>query len=180
EALAKTYLKKKYQKKGNVFLHAVHRLDKLVSGIVLFARTSKALSRLNLQMRQHTIEKVYAAQVEGHLKQKEGELRHTLSHGSHRSHVHPHGKPAHLSYHVKKEFATSTLVYITLHTGRYHQIRAQFAHIGHPLLGDTKYGAQPAPRLALHHICLAFFHPITKEKLVIKSKDSFPLSLMAP
>ncbi|MCP5505373.1 MAG: RluA family pseudouridine synthase [Chlamydiales bacterium] len=174
EERAKTYLKKKYQKKGNVFLHPIHRLDKPVSGIVLFARTSKALSRLNVQMRERTLTKIYTAKVEGHLKQTSGELRHHLTHGSHRAHVSPSGKEAILSYTVKKTLAHSTLVEITLHTGRYHQIRAQFAHIGHPLLGDTKYGAsQNASRLALHHSKLILTHPITQESLTIKSSQQF-------
>lgn len=171
EEQGKAYLKKKYHKKGNVFLHPIHRLDKPVSGIVLFARTSKALSRLNAQMRAHTLTKIYTAKVEGHLKKKSGELRHHLTHGSHRAHVSESGKEAILSYTVKKQLAHSTLVEITLHTGRYHQIRAQFAHIGHPLLGDSKYGAnQKASRLALHHSKLILTHPTTQELLNITSK----------
>jgi 23S rRNA pseudouridine1911/1915/1917 synthase len=171
EEQGKAYLKKKYHKKGNVFLHPIHRLDKPVSGIVLFARTSKALSRLNAEMRARTLTKIYTAKVEGHLKKKSGELRHYLTHGSHRAHVSKSGKKAILSYTVKKELTHSTLVEITLYTGRYHQIRAQFAHIGHPLLGDAKYGAkQKSSRLALHHSQLIFTHPIAKQPLTITSK----------
>jgi len=172
EDLAKEYIKQKYRKKGNVFLHPIHRLDKPVSGIVLFARTSKALSRLNSQMRARKIQKTYAAKVEGHFKKKSGELRHQLSHGSHRATVKKTttSKEAILSYTVKKEYVHATLLLVQLHTGRYHQIRAQLSHVGHPILGDTKYGAtQKFSRLALHHTQLIFYHPVTNEMLTIKS-----------
>ncbi|QVL57529.1 MAG: RluA family pseudouridine synthase [Simkaniaceae bacterium] len=176
EDLAKGYIKKKYHKTGNVFLHPIHRLDKPVSGIVLFARTSKALSRLNAQMRARKIQKTYAAKVEGHLEKKSGELRHQLTHGSHQAKVEKtdDSKEAILSYTVKKELAHSTLLLIDLHTGRYHQIRAQLSHIGHPILGDTKYGStQKISRLALHHTQLIFKHPITNETLIIKANINF-------
>jgi 23S rRNA pseudouridine1911/1915/1917 synthase len=174
EERGKAYLKTKYHKQGNVFLHPIHRLDKPVSGIVLFARTSKALSRLNAQMRSHALTKIYTAEVEGRLTQTSGELRHYLIHGSHRAYHAPHGKEALLSYTVKKTLAHSTLIEITLHTGRYHQIRAQFSHIGHPIVGDTKYGArQKAPRLALHHSKLILIHPITEEELTIECPQKF-------
>jgi len=118
EDLAKDYIKKKYRKKGNVFLNAIHRLDRPVSGIVLFARTSKALSRLNSQMRSQSIKKIYVAQVEGHFKQKEGELRHFLSRKSYRAKIGKEGeaKEAALSYTVKQKYARSTLLSIELHT----------------------------------------------------------------
>ncbi|MBF5059807.1 RluA family pseudouridine synthase [Candidatus Neptunochlamydia vexilliferae] len=172
EDLAKAWVKKEYHKKGNVFLHPIHRLDKPVSGIVLFARTSKALSRLNAQMRERAFIKTYLAEVEGHLPEKSGELRHHLVHGSHHARVDPTGKLAHLSFTVVEERPKTTVASVTLHTGRYHQIRAQFAHIGHPILGDAKYGAtQSSPHIALHHSELTFNHPISKEKVTL----SFPL-----
>ena len=174
ESLAKAYLKKKFKKKGSVFLHSIHRLDKPVSGIVLFARTSKALSRLNSQMRKKNIQKIYFAKVEGHLKSPTGTLKHTLSPGSHRAHLSPSGKEALLTYTIRKTTAHSTLVEIDLQTGRYHQIRAQFAHIGHPIVGDIKYGStQKSSRIALHHGKITFEHPISKEKLTITSKPHF-------
>lgn len=174
EERAKACLKKKYHKQGNVFLHPIHRLDKPVSGIVLFARTSKALARLNAQMRARTLTKIYTAEVEGRLTETSGELRHYLIHGFHRAHHAPHGKEALLCYTVKKTLAHSTLIEITLHTGRYHQIRAQFSHIGHPLIGDTKYGAcQKASRLALHHSKLILIHPITQDPLTIECPQKF-------
>ncbi|MCB1107890.1 MAG: RluA family pseudouridine synthase [Chlamydiia bacterium] len=180
ETLAKTWIKTKYQKKGNVFLHPIHRLDKPVSGIVLFARTSKALSRLNSQMREHLIEKTYLAEVEGLLEKSSGELFHHLARTSYRTLVQKNskggeGKPAHLSYTVLKEESHSTHVLITLHTGRYHQIRAQFAHIGHPIIGDVKYGAKKtsSSSIALHHAILTFYHPITNQKLTIQSQSDY-------
>lgn len=174
ETQAKAFLKQKFKKEGNVFLHPIHRLDKPVSGIVLFARSSKALSRLNAQMRQKTIQKTYFAKVEGHLKSSSGTLKHTLSHASHRAQVSPSGKEALLSYTVLKTYPHSTLVTITLHTGRYHQIRAQFAHSGHPIVGDAKYGStQKSPSIALHHGIFTFEHPISKESITLKSKCPF-------
>lgn len=177
ETLAKAYLKEKYQKKGNVFLHPIHRLDKPVSGIVLFARTSKALSRLNAQMRGRTIEKTYTALIEGCPPQETATLEHILAHSSHRAHISPKGKPAHLTYRLLKTYPTTSLVEITLRTGRYHQIRAQFSHIGHPLVGDAKYGAQEKnSRIALHHTKLTFTHPITNLKQTLTSKPSFEIN----
>ena len=174
ETLAKAWIKKKFEKKGNVFLHPIHRLDKPVSGIVLFARTSKALSRLNAQMRQKTLHKVYFAKVEGHLTSPNGTLKHTLTHGSHKALLSPSGKEALLSYTTLKTYPHSTLIEIVLHTGRYHQIRAQWGHSGHPIVGDLKYGStQKASRIALHHGRLTFAHPISKHQLTITSKFYF-------
>lgn len=174
ETEAKEWVKRKFHKKGNVFLTPVHRLDMPVSGLVLFARTSKALSRLQEQMREKQFEKTYIARVEGLLKKKEGKLRHFLSHGSHRAHVVSKevGKEALLSYCVFKEDAGASWVKVELQTGRYHQIRAQFAQVGHPICGDRKYGAKGAAQLEgidLHHGKLSFFHPISKERLTLKT-----------
>ena len=160
-----------------------------MSGIVLFARTSKALSRLNAQMRARQIQKTYTAKVEGHFKEKKGELRNLLAHDSHRAAVKKIAAPtsttpqalgcdryeeAILSYAVKKEDAKGSLLLVQLHTGRYHQIRAQLSYIGHPILGDTKYGAtQKYPRLALHHSQLIFYHPITNKTITIQSNINF-------
>ena len=174
ETQAKAWIKEKFQKKGNVFLHPIHRLDKPVSGIVLFARTSKALSRLNAQMRQKAIQKIYFAQVEGHLSSDKGELRHTLSHEAYHAKVSSQGKEAHLSYRVLYADAQSTFVEIDLHTGRYHQIRAQFSYIGHPIVGDIKYGSiHKTPRIALHHMKSLFEHPISKEQVTLISPCDF-------
>jgi len=171
EERAKAWVKRKYEKKGNVFLTPVHRLDTPVRGIVLFARTSKSLSRLNEAMRFRQIQKTYRARIEGHLKEKKGELIHFLLHKERHAEVSKEGKKAHLSYCTLKEMADSTLVEVDLHTGRYHQIRAQFAAIGHPICGDVKYGAkkQKQEGIDLHHAKLSFPHPITKERITISS-----------
>lgn len=169
EDMAKAYIKEKYQKPGNVFLHAVHRLDKAASGIVLFAKTSKALSRLQEMMREYTIEKEYLALVEGALKKKSGTLEHLLLHGDHRALVHPDGKKSVLHYEVIEEGNNSSLLRIQLITGRYHQIRAQLAHIGHPIIGDSKYGSHVPFQhgICLFHNKMQFLHPVTKEKTII-------------
>jgi len=175
---AKNWIKKKYEKSGRVFLTPVHRLDLPVSGLVLFARTSKSLSRLQAQMRARQIHKTYYARVEGRLKKKKGILRHFLSHGSRRAHVvsSEKGKEAVLSYRVIKEWKEVSLLEVELHTGRYHQIRAQLSHLGHPICGDVKYGATfegQEGNIDLHHGKLTFFHPISKEKITVKSRPRF-------
>lgn len=171
EVFAKEWVKKKYQKPGNVFLHCIHRLDRPVSGLVLFARTSKALSRLNEMSRNQEIQRIYTAEVEGILSQKRAVLDHYLIHGDYKALVskpsHPEAKRALLSYIVKEERDHSTVVSIELDTGRYHQIRAQFGAIGHPIVGDEKYGAKPKGfnEIALTCTQLALNHPVTKELL---------------
>jgi 23S rRNA pseudouridine1911/1915/1917 synthase len=167
---AKAWIKKEYQKPGNVFLEPVHRLDKPVSGMVLFARTSKALSRLQEMMRQRLISKTYFAWVEGTLENPEGTLEHYLVHDEHKARVanatHPEAKLARLHYKVLKKKEDRCLVEIDLETGRYHQIRAQFAAIKCPVIGDAKYGSSHRDdRIALHHGLLELHHPVSKEKL---------------
>lgn len=162
--MTKEYLKEKYGKPGNVFLGLVHRLDRNVAGIVLFAKTSKGASRLSEQFRLHTVEKIYHAWVEGSLK-KSAALEHHLMHDERRNLSTIVGTAAfgavdaRLAYEVVEERIgaksgkPATLVRITLETGRHHQIRAQMAHIGHPILGDVKYGAHeafPDQHLALY------------------------------
>lgn len=170
---AKEWVKETFSKPGKVFLEPIHRLDKPVGGIVLFARTSKALSRLNEAMRQKQIRKVYHALVEGSLPQK-GILEHQLVHGDFRAYVDPKGKKAVLQYRVLEQTRNECLVEIELHTGRYHQIRAQFSAMGHPIVGDAKYGSREKSEvLALHHTQLSLFHPVTKEWLTFQSQASF-------
>lgn len=173
ELLCKNWIKQKFQKPGNVFLHALHRLDKPVAGIVLFARTSKALSRLNEAMREKKMQKMYAATVEGNLQPLQGTLEHFLVHGDHIAHLAaastPGAKRAILHYTVKECQAARSLVEISLETGRYHQIRAQMAAVGHPVVGDRKYGsfiAAPAGTIALRHVRFSFPHPISQEQLL--------------
>lgn len=169
---AKAWVKKEFQKPGNVFLEPVHRLDKPVSGLVLFARTSKALSRLQEMMREHQIEKTYFAWVEGSLPQKKGTLEHYLAHDEYKARVvnasHREGKIARLHYLQLDQKKDRSLVEIRLETGRYHQIRVQFSAIDCPVAGDSKYGNNPAvknEKISLHSGRLKFFHPVTKDPL---------------
>lgn len=167
EDRAKAWIKDRYNKPGNVFLHAVHRLDLPVSGIVVFARTSKALSRLNEAMRQRETKKIYCALVEGTFPAAEGILEHTIIHDDFHAQIHPQGKLARLKYR-----AMSTHVEIELETGRYHQIRLQLSAVGCPIVGDCRYGST-APfqegAIALHHHRMAFAHPVTGASLTLEA-----------
>lgn len=176
ESQAKEFIKKRDQKPGNVFLEAIHRLDKPVGGIVVFAKTSKALSRLNATQREKKFRKIYRAFVSGSLPQ-EGTLEHHLLHEHHRSIVHPDGKKAILKYRILKKQEQTNLIEIELHTGRYHQIRVQFAHIGCPILGDHKYGSDVEweTGIALFHCEFQIEHPISKEQISFQiSENQYP------
>ena len=175
EYRAKAYIKEKYQKPGSVFLHAVHRLDKEVEGIVIFAKTSKALSRMQELMREKKLEKIYHAKVHGHLQIKQRKLSHFLVKKSHYAVVSgkedPEAKQCVLSYEVVKEDKNTSLLKIHLESGRYHQIRVQLSDLGHPVVGDTKYGsttAYPDHHIDLMHTYVAFEHPIRKTLLEVK------------
>lgn len=172
EIRAKAWVKERYNKPGAVFLHPVHRLDKPVGGLVVCARTSKALSRLNASIREKEWKKVYRARHEGEMPMKEGVLAGYLRHGSFRAECSSEGDPeakwAQLSYRV----VGKGLVEIELDTGRYHQIRAQMAYVGCPIVGDVKYGSRfPRERSAieLYHVQLSFRHPVTREEMTLKS-----------
>lgn len=181
EAQGKQFIKTRDHKPGNVFLEAAHRLDRPVSGIVLFAKTSKALSRLQQAIRERHCEKTYLALVEGAPPKPEATLEHTLLHTHHKAEVHPDGKPAILNYKALKSTKNSTLLEIQLITGRYHQIRAQLAVIGCPILGDTKYGStHPSKTIALHHTRLTISHPTTKEELIFESPPPFSTTQHRP
>lgn len=176
EQQAKAWLKEKYHKPGNVFLEAIHRLDKPVSGVSVFCKTSKALSRLNAVMRAKETRKIYWAWLEGELPKDKGRLEHYLVHDDFQARVvskeHPEGKMASLSYHVLERRRGRTFVEVVLETGRYHQIRLQFSTIGYPIWGDRKYGSeQPyeAGAIALHHRCLQLPHPVTHELMTIEA-----------
>lgn len=176
ETTAKAWLKEKYQKPGNVFIGIVHRLDKAVSGIVLLAKTSKALSRLNSAIRAKESKKTYCALVEGAPPTTQGTLEHFLRHDDYRasiSHAQDRqAKAARLHYQVVKRFPHTSLLHIDLETGRYHQIRAQCAAIGCPIVGDSKYGSThhlPEGAIALHHMRLQITHPVTKQLLVFEA-----------
>ncbi len=151
----KAYIKEKYQKPGNVFLGLIHRLDRNVSGIILFAKTSKGASRLSEQFREHSNQKIYHAWVEGVPKQATATLKNYLLKNEEKNVTKvfdkevPGSQYAELSYEVIKseehpEFGMCTLVKVILKTGRSHQIRAQLSYIGCPIVGDVKYGAQKA------------------------------------
>lgn len=175
EAQAKVYIKQKYNKPGNVFLEAIHRLDKPVSGLVVFAKTSKALSRLNAAQREKSSQKIYLALIERPLSQPSGTLQHYLVHEDYRARIahpgDPEAKRSVLHYRTTGEREGFPLVEIELETGRYHQIRAQFAAAGSPLLGDKKYGSRvsfPQAEIALHHFRITLLHPITQEILTFE------------
>lgn len=149
----KRYIKEKYQKSGNVFLGLVHRLDRPVSGIVLFAKTSKGASRISEQFRLGTVSKIYHAIVEGKPAQQKATLVHYLEKVGEKSHISKvSDKPgrntvkADLTYEVVASNGTSSLLKIDLGTGKFHQIRSQLSHIGHPIVGDVKYGAKGSLR----------------------------------
>ena len=167
----KAYIKKKYAKPGEVYLGVVSRLDVPVSGVVLFARTSKAAARLNEQFREHTVEKTYVALVEGAITPLEGEYVDRLCDDKrHRKVWRTHsaeGKESRLRYRKLHQVGQCSLIEIQLLTGRKHQIRVQLAGRGFPIRGDTKYGATMSfpGGIALHAWKLVFSHPTTKERI---------------
>lgn len=173
--MVKGWIKTEYKKPGKVFLGLVHRLDRNVSGVVMFARTSKGASRISEQFRQKTTKKIYRALVEGTPEPQQASLRHYLrKEKSLKATVFPrltiNAKEALLDYEVIETFADTSLIEIRLHTGRFHQIRAQLSVIGHPIVGDKKYGASsalPVERIALHAQSMTLKHPTSKEEIVI-------------
>lgn len=171
--LLKHYIKDKYQKLGNVYLGLVHRLDRMTGGVMVFAKTSKAAARLNEQIKNGDFSKKYYALVEGKLP-SEGVLENYLFKDEEevKSYVgnKNNGKFAKLTYEVLKEINNQSLLNITLHTGRHHQIRVQFSYINHPLVGDRLYGAKTGETLMLYAYSLSFYHPITKELLTFNKK----------
>jgi 23S rRNA pseudouridine1911/1915/1917 synthase len=178
EAQAKHFLQQRFCKPGAVFLQAVHRLDRPVTGIVLFARTSKALSRLNQSSRQRDFRKVYLARVEGRPPQNTAVLEDWLVHDDFRARVAAAGSAGarlcRLQYTLLAEGRNSSLLEIILETGRYHQIRAQLAQLGNPILGDTRYGARQRwlpDAIALQHYRLSFRHPISQEEITLQAND---------
>ena len=146
----KEYLKEKYNKPGQVFLGLVHRLDRPVSGVVLFAKTSKGASRVSEQIRNHEVHKTYQTLVEGKLTKEKGTLINWLKKDEQKNKVAVFDNEtanslyAELDYKVLKTDGKNSLLEIDLKTGRPHQIRSQLSHIGHPIVGDLKYGAKTA------------------------------------
>jgi 23S rRNA pseudouridine1911/1915/1917 synthase len=171
--LAKKYVKEKYARPGNVFMGLVHRIDRPVSGVVVFARTSKAASRLARSFHDRDVEKVYLAIVIGALVPSEGELTGNVERVHRRSRLastpSARAKESRLSYRALAREDGMTLVEVTPHTGRHHQIRLQLSAAGHPVAGDLKYGAGtplPDKTIALHAVRLVFPHPIKKDEQI--------------
>lgn len=165
--LAKAYVKESYGKPGDVFLGLVHRLDRPASGVLLFARTSKAASRLARAFQTRQVEKVYLAVVIGAVGNDAGELVHYIERDGPTSRVagepSPEAKESSLAYRVLDRRAGTSLLEVTLHTGRHHQIRVQLSASGHPVAGDLRYGADealPDRTIALHSARLALDHPV--------------------
>ncbi len=179
EARAKAWVKAEFGKPGAVFLEAVHRIDRPVCGVVLFARTSKALSRLNASQRAGEWRKEYRALVEGAPARSSGVLRDFLVHDGHFARVVPAGtagaRECVLEYAVLERRADGrTLLRVALGTGRYHQIRAQLAYAGFPVAGDARYGAVTGYRpecIALQSWRLTAPHPVTHEMLSFTSRQ---------
>ncbi|TAL62260.1 MAG: RNA pseudouridine synthase [Bacteroidetes bacterium] len=172
----KKYLAKKYKKPGEVFLGVVHRLDRPVSGVILFARTSKALQRLNEMFREKLVKKTYLAIVKERPPDDEATITHFLKKNEvqNKSYVYDTevkgSKEASLTYKMKGRSEKYYLLEIDLHTGRHHQIRAQLAKIGCPVKGDLKYGFPRSNEdggISLFARKLEFIHPVKKEKVTI-------------
>ncbi len=173
-AIVKEYIKEKYNKPRNVYLGLVHRLDRPVGGIMIFAKTSKAASRLSNQVREKIFRKEYLAVVDGEFEQKKGSLRDYL-YKDERNNISKvvkkekkNAKLASLDYEVLKynNVKNLSLVKINLHTGRHHQIRVQLANFNHSIFGDQKYGTRgKGKQIALWAYKLTIIHPITKEEM---------------
>lgn len=184
--ILKKYLKEKYNKPGNVYLGLVHRLDRMVSGIMVFARTSKSASRLSEQIRQRVFSKGYLAVVHGKINQCDTLKNYLLKDNSNNivtvvnNNNGNKSKLAELSYQLVEYKNNFSLVKINLKTGRPHQIRVQFSNINHPLYGDKKYGiTNDKNNIALFANYLSFLHPTTKEvlKFEVKPCNIFPFNL---
>lgn len=174
----KQYLKEKYQKPGNVFLGVTHRLDRPVSGLVIFAKTSKALTRLNEMFRAGEVKKTYWAVVKNAPKESEGELVHFLvrNEKQNKSYAYdkevPNSKKAVLDYRLIGRSDNYYLLEVDLKTGRHHQIRCQLAKMGCPIKGDLKYGSprsNPDGSICLHARRVWFVHPVSKELIELKA-----------
>ena len=186
--ILKAYIKDKYQKPGEVYLGLVHRLDRPVSGVMVFARTSKAASRLSEQIRTRRVEKIYRCVVNGVLE-GEGRLDNFISKDEASNTVtvsdveKPGFKASYLDYRALASKDGMTLAEVKLGTGRSHQIRAQMAHAGHPLIGDQKYGIKDnrTKDIALEAYKLSFEHPVKREFITFEAPvpDTFPWSLFA-
>ena len=172
----KEYIKRKYKKPGDVYLGIVHRLDRPVSGVVLFARTSKALVRLNMMFQEKKVKKTYRAIVGELPKEDEGRLVHHILKNSEKNKSYAFAKPgkgskeAILSYRLISGLKNAYMLEVDLETGRHHQIRCQLAKIGCPIRGDLKYGFPRSNKgggISLHAHKIEFMHPVKKEPVII-------------
>ena len=169
----KSYLKEKYNKPGNVYLGLVHRLDRPVGGVMVFAKTSKAASRLSEEVRNKTFKKTYLAIVNGKMEQDKAELKDYLwkDEKTNTSYVvkssKKNAKLAELDYEVIKynKEKNQSLIKVNLHTGRHHQIRVQLSSRQHSILGDVKYHGKSANKFYLWEYMLTIVHPTTKEEM---------------
>ncbi len=175
--LVKNYIKEKYNKPGNVYLGLVHRLDRPVGGVMVFAKTSKAASRLSEQVRTKSLKKIYLAVVDGKVEKVKGTLEDYL-YKDERNNISKvvkatkkNAKLAKLDYEVLKynEVKDLSLIKVNLHTGRHHQIRVQLSNFGHSIFGDQKYGTRgKGKQIALWAYCLTIVHPITKQEMTFE------------
>lgn len=180
--MLKEDIKMRYNKPGNVYLALVHRLDRPVGGVMLFAKTSKAASRISNEIRKQAMERKYLAVVEGTPKKKSGELNHFLYKDKEKNIVHavgnnhPQAKRAILHYEVVATSKGFSLLSVELYTGRPHQIRVQLAENGTPLYGDQKYGSKnnrPGMQIALWAHQLTVKHPTKDEQVHVVSEPPF-------
>lgn len=176
--IVKAYIKEAYAKPGEVFLGVVHRLDRPVSGLVVFARTSKALSRLNDMFRKGEVHKTYWAIVKNRPNPQSGTLTHWLVRNEKQNKSYaslnekPESKQAQLNYRTLASTENYTLLEVELLTGRHHQIRCQLSTIGCPIKGDLKYGAprsNPDGSISLHARSIDFIHPVSKQHIHVEA-----------
>ncbi|UKK50618.1 RNA pseudouridine synthase [Prevotella sp. E13-17] len=176
--IVKDYIKEKYQKPGEVFLGVVHRLDRPVSGLVVFARTSKALTRLNKMFAEGQVHKTYWALVQGCPEKEEDMLTHWLTRNEQQNKSYayqrevPRSKKAQLEYRVLSRGDNYSLVEVQLMTGRHHQIRCQLSAIGCPIKGDLKYGAKRSNAdgsISLQSHRVEFVHPVSKQLISVEA-----------
>lgn len=188
--LLKNYVKEKYNKPGNVFIGLIHRLDRPVGGVMVFAKTSKAASRLSEQVRNKSFKKTYRAVIHGTMNKKEDTLKDYLYKNKKTNMVsvvnknHKEAKNAELDYETLQSKNNFSLVQIDLKTGRPHQIRVQFASRNHPLFGDQRYGQdvnKVGQQIALWSYKIEITHPTTKEKIefICEPPKEYPWDLFS-
>ncbi|KPI46347.1 RluA family pseudouridine synthase [Clostridioides difficile] len=186
--LLKDYIKKKYNKPGNVYIGLIHRLDRPVGGVMVFAKTSKAASRLSEQVRNKTFNKTYLAIIHGNMKSGKDTLKDFLYKNKKTNMVtvvkknHKDAKEAELDYKILNFKENLSLVQVNLKTGRSHQIRVQFSSRKHPLYGDQRYGKEinkVGQQIALWSNKIELYHPTTKEKMefTCNTPDKYPWNI---